>query len=188
MMVNTFFEGKVDQLVDVAKRFHAALSQAGIEYRIVGGFAVFLHVDRADPLKARLTRDIDAAVRRSDLEAIAQAVKPYGFEYRHAAGVDMIVDAREPQARSAVHLILASEKVRADYLYAVPDFEPVDPAEHGLMIAPVEHLVKMKLTSFRRKDQVHIEDMDQAGLITSEIEASLPEPLRERLAHIRATE
>ena len=177
MMVNTFFEGKVDQLVDVAKRFHAALSQAGIEYRIVGGFAVFLHVDRSDPLKARLTRDIDAAVRRSDLEAIAEAVKPYGFEYRHAAGVDMIVDAREPQARSAVHL-----RAIEPHLFASA------PAAHGLMIAPVEHLVKMKLTSFRRKDQVHIEDMDQAGLITPEIEASLPEPLRERLAHIRATE
>jgi len=39
MMVNTFFENKVDQLFEVAGRLAKALSQAGIEYRVVGGFA-----------------------------------------------------------------------------------------------------------------------------------------------------
>ena len=104
MMVNTFFEGKVDQLADLAKRFAAALTAAGIDYRLVGGFAVYLHVDRVSPENARLTRDIDVAIRRADLEAIAEAVKPFGFEYRHTAGVDMIVDANRPSGR-VVHLL-----------------------------------------------------------------------------------
>jgi len=45
----------------------------------------------------------------------------------------------------------------------------------------------MKLTSFRLKDKVHIQDLDGVGLITAEIEASLPEALRERLKEVRAT-
>jgi hypothetical protein len=44
----------------------------------------------------------------------------------------------------------------------------------------------MKLTSFRLKDQVHIQDLDSAHLITPEIEAALPEALRVRLAEVRA--
>jgi hypothetical protein len=46
----------------------------------------------------------------------------------------------------------------------------------------------MKLTSFRLKDRVHIQDMDGVGLITTEIEAGLPEALRQRLAEVRASE
>ena len=46
----------------------------------------------------------------------------------------------------------------------------------------------MKLTSFRMKDRVHIQDMDSVGLITPEIEAGLSDIFRARLAEIRATE
>ena len=45
----------------------------------------------------------------------------------------------------------------------------------------------MKLTRFRLKDKLHIQDMDGVGLITSEIEQALPETLRQRLAEVRAT-
>ena len=69
VLINAHYEKHVDQLVELAGRFAAALSQAGIEYRIVGGFAVYLHVNKVDPLAARLTRDIDAAIKRTDLEA-----------------------------------------------------------------------------------------------------------------------
>ena len=44
----------------------------------------------------------------------------------------------------------------------------------------------MKLISFRAKDEAHIKDLDEQGLITPEIEASLPPVLRERLATARA--
>jgi hypothetical protein len=46
----------------------------------------------------------------------------------------------------------------------------------------------MKLTSYRLKDRVHIQDMDAVGLITSEVAAGLPELLRSRLREVRATE
>jgi hypothetical protein len=46
----------------------------------------------------------------------------------------------------------------------------------------------MKLTSFRLKDQVHIKDLDEAGVITPELIAGLSPGLRERLTQVRAHE
>lgn len=188
MLVNTIFEEKVEKLWDIAKRLATALDAAGIPYRVVGGFAIFVHVERVDPISARLTRDVDVAVDRKDLERITSAVAGHGFKYRHAAGVDMLVDATEQRARTAVHFIFVNEKVRPDYLEPVPGFsEPTRTAE-GVLLAPVADLVCMKLTSFRMKDRVHVQDMDSVGLITPDIEASLSDPLRARLAEVRATE
>jgi hypothetical protein len=47
-------------------------------------------------------------------------------------------------------------------------------------------LVRMKLTSFRAKDEAHLKDLDEAGLITPELEADLSPILGERLAQVRA--
>jgi hypothetical protein len=58
----------------------------------------------------------------------------------------------------------------------------------GVLLAPVADLVRMKLTSFRLKDRVHLQDLDAVGLIAPEVEATLSEPLRERLREVRATE
>lgn len=42
----------------------------------------------------------------------------------------------------------------------------------------------MKLTSFRIKDQMHVKDLQEAGLITPEIERAMPAILRDRLAQV----
>jgi hypothetical protein len=93
----------------------------------------------------------------------------------------MLVDAKEPKARSAVHLV-ANENVRPRHVDSTPER-----SKKGYWIAPVADLVRMKLTSFRLKDKVHIQDLDAVHLITPEIEAALPQPLRGRLAEVRAT-
>lgn len=186
MFANTIFEGAVDQILDVAKRFSAALEQVGIAGRIVGGLAIYLHIDEVDPLAARLTRDVDVAINRQDLERMIKAVEPFGFRYQHVAGVDMFL-AGDNKARSAVHAVFVGEKVRPEYAEPVPGSEPIR-SQQGILIAPVADLVRMKLTSFRLKDKVHIQDMDSVGLITPEIEAGLSPLFRERLAEIRATE
>ncbi len=188
MLALTAYDRFVEQLFDVMKRFTMALSQAGIEYRVVGGVAIFLHVYERRPMAARLTNDIDVAVQRADLDSIVRAAESFGFIYRHAAGVDMLLDSTNPEKRSAVHMIFVREKVRANDMEPVPDFSPAVEAIEGALIAPVADLVRMKLTSFRLKDRVHIQDMDGVGLITPEMEAQLPEPLRQRLAQVRATE
>ena len=188
MLLFQAYDKHLEQLTDVARRACLALDGAGIPYRIVGGLAVFFHVHARDPLLARLTRDVDLAVNRADLSRIAETAKPLGLEYRHVAGVDMLVDATGSEARSAVHFVFAGEKVRSNYLEAVPQFSPTARSEGGFLLAPVSDLVKMKLTSFRLKDKTHLKDLDEAGLITPEIEAGLSEPLRERLKEVRASE
>lgn len=177
LLTITAYDAHVEQLRDTVRRLAEAFARAGIEYRVIGGLAVFFHVAVRDPGAARATRDVDVAVNRTDLAAIIEAVRPIGFVHRHAAGVDMLVDARHPSARSAVHLVFAREKVRPHYVEPVPDFSPV-------LLAPVADLVRMKLTSYRLKDRVHVQDLDAVGLI----EAQLSEPLRARLREVRATE
>jgi len=187
MLTATAYDHHVEQLLERIQQLHSMLTAAGIPYRIVGGMAVFIHVYERDPIRARLTSDVAAAVDRHNLLAIIEAAQRAGWIYRHAAGVDMLVDAAQPKARSSVHLVFLNEKVRPEYSEAVPASPPALTGE-GIALAPVADLVLMKLTSFRLKDRVHIQDLDGVGLITQEIEAHLPSLLRDRLAEIRATE
>jgi hypothetical protein len=186
MITAKAYSTHMDQLFERLKRLHAALGSAGIEYRVIGGLAVFLQVSLRKPGRGRTTEDVDIAIDRRELKRIAKAAEKFGFRYRHAAGLDMLVDAEEPRASTAVHMVFINEKVRPEYLEAVPGFSEPTRTEEGILLAPVADLVKMKLTSFRMKDQLHLKDLDSAHLITPEIEASLPEALRARLAEVRA--
>jgi hypothetical protein len=56
----------------------------------------------------------------------------------------------------------------------------------GLQLVPLPDLIRMKLTSFRAKDEAHLKDLDEAGLSTAAIEATLPPALAARLAQTRA--
>ncbi len=47
-------------------------------------------------------------------------------------------------------------------------------------------LVRMTLTSFRARDEAHLKDLDEAGLITPEVVAGLSPLLAARLAQTRA--
>lgn len=109
------------QLFDLAEVVNKAFSAAGIDYRVVGGLATYLYVEEALRDAGRLTKDIDIAVRRADLERIEAAVAPYGLKYRHTAGLDMLVQAESPSARRAVHMLFTGEKVKADSLEATPE-------------------------------------------------------------------
>ena len=181
MLTATAYDTHVEQLFDRIQQLHSLLTAAGIPYRIVGGMAVFIHVFERDPLRARLTSDVDAAIDRRNLPAVIEVARQAGWVFRHVEGVDMLTDEAQPRARSAVHLLFLNEKVRPEYAEAVQTRE-------GILLAPVVDLVRMKLTSYRLKDRVHIQDLDGVGLITPEIEAQLPELLRNRLAETRASE
>ena len=175
LYVNTFFEKRVEQFFDLAARVEAAFAAAGLEYRVIGDLAVYLYVEEAEPDAGRLTRDIDIAVRREDLERIARAVVPFGMQHRHVAGADMLVQTDAPSARRAVHLIFTGE---------IGPYRTL----HGVRLIPRAELVRMKLTSFQSKDETHLKDLDETGLITPEIEAGLLETLRARLGQVRARE
>jgi hypothetical protein len=182
------YDKHLEQLTAVAERVCHVLREAGIEYRIVGGLAVLFHVGSRDPLAARLTKDVDLAVNRADLPRIAEAARSLGLEYRHVAGVDMLVDAKAPKARSGIHLLFAGEKVRPSDLEPIPTFSEPTVNDMGVLLVSPAELVRMKLISFRQRDKTHIIDMDSVGLITPEIEAGLSEALRDRLQRVRAEE
>jgi hypothetical protein len=185
LFVNTFFEERLQDLFSLAARVEKAFGAAGLEYRVVGGLAAYLYVEEVELDAGRLTKDIDILVRRQDLPRIAEAVEPFGLEYRHAAGVDMLVQKGAPSARRAVHMIFEGEKVRPEYSEPAAKIGQGH-AIQGIPVISVADLVTMKLTSFRLKDQAHIQDLDEQGLITPEIEAGLSEFLRARLTHVRA--
>ncbi len=187
MLTATAYDTHVEQLFSRLHELHNLLTGAGIPYRIVGGLAVFLHVSERDPIRARLTSDIDAAVRRQDLESVIAAAQQIGWNFRHVAGIDMLVEGSEPKVRSAVHLVFLGEKVRPDYVEPVPASMPERTSE-GIFLAPVADLVRMKLTRFRLKDRVHIQDLDAVGLITPEIESQLSSFHQTRLAEVRSSE
>ena len=184
-LINAFFEERVEQLFEVAGLVERIFSSAGLEYRVVGGLAVYLYVEEVDPDAGRLTRDVDIAVRRADLAKIAEAAAAFGLRRRHVAGVDMLVRPDQPSARRAIHLVFAGEKVRTADPEPIPELGPAGRIR-GLRLIPVASLIRMKLTSFRAKDEAHLKDLDDAGLITSEVEAGLSPILADRLARTRA--
>jgi hypothetical protein len=184
VVVNQFFEKRVEQLIDMAELVERIFCSAGVEYRIVGGLAVYLYVEEVEPDAGRLTKDIDIAVRREDLDRIAQSAARFGMELRHVAGIDMLVHQDQPSARRAVHLVFSGEKVRPEYLAATPTLGPPK-LVRGFRLIPLADLVRMKLTSFRLKDQAHLKDLDDAGLISREIAESLSAELANRLVTIK---
>ncbi|MBI3862689.1 MAG: nucleotidyltransferase family protein [Planctomycetia bacterium] len=173
----------VEKVRDRLVRAAAALEQAGIPYAVTGGNAVAAWVSRVDEAAVRNTQDVDLLVRRGDIARVSAALESAGFIHRHAAGIDMFLDGPNAKARDAVHVLFAGEKVRPEYAYPATDVEPADQA-NGYRIVALESLVRMKLTSFRRKDQVHLIDMLDVGLIDATWLPKLPADLAARLQEL----
>lgn len=142
----------------------AALAAAGIPYAVAGGNAVAAWVSRVDEAAVRNTQDVDILLRREDLEATKAALESAGFVFRHVKSIDMFLDGPGAKARDAIHVVFAREKVAADNLAAAPDVTEVDTAG-PFHVVDLEPLVRMKLTSYRLKDRVHLLDMIGVGLI-----------------------
>ena len=160
-----------------------ALSQAKVPYAVAGGNAVAAWVSRVDEAAVRNTQDVDIVLRRGDLPAARKAMELAGFVYRHAAGIDMFLDGLEAKARDAVHIVFAAEKVRADYASPVPDVSESEETETFRLLS-LDALVRMKLTSFRDKDRVHLRDLIDVGLVDAGWVERVPGALRARLLEL----
>ena len=158
--------GAVEKVRQRLDRAVAALKAAGIPYAVAGGNAVAAWVSRVDEAAVRNTQDVDVLLRRSDLERAKSALTDAGFVFRHVKSIDMFLDGPNAKARDAIHVVFAGEKVKTDCLAASPDVTEVDDAG-PFVIVDLEPLVKMKLTSYRLKDRVHLLDMINVGLIDS---------------------
>ncbi len=164
-------------------RAASALENAGIPYAVAGGNAVAAWVSRVDEAAVRNTQDVDIVLRRSDLPAAKAAMTQAGFVYRHSSGIDMFLDGPKAKARDAVHIIFAGEKVRPEYPAAAPDVSESE-ATASFRILALESLVRMKLTSFRDKDRMHLRDLLDVGLIDGSWLPRLPQEFRARLQQL----
>jgi hypothetical protein len=153
----------------VRERLHratSALEAAGVPYAVTGGNAVAAWVARVDPAAVRNTQDVDILLRPADLPNAIVAMEAAGFVYRHSSGIDMFLDGAGSKARDAVHVLAAGVKVRKEYDLPAADVDESDSAPDGrYRHVNLDALVRMKLTSFRRKDQVHIQDLIDVGLV-----------------------
>jgi len=178
----------VDKVRDRLLRATGALKAAGIPYAVVGGNAVAAWVTRVDEAAVRYTQDVDILLRSIDLEPAKQAMAKTGFIYRHVKSIDMFLDGPEAKARDAVHVIFAGQKVNAADPCPAPDVTESELApDANFQHISLEPLVRMKLTSFRRKDQVHLQDMIDVGLIDASWVSRFPPELAERLQLILDT-
>lgn len=173
----------VERVRERLQRATAALEAAGIEYAVAGGNAVAAWVSRVDEAAVRNTQDVDILIRRAELPAARLALESAGFLFRHAAGIDMFLDGPGAKARDAVHVVMSGEKVRPSYLLAAPDVsESEKPGDFKIL--SLESLVRMKLTSFRDKDRMHLRDLISVGLIDAAWPERFPPELRDRLQRL----
>jgi hypothetical protein len=170
----------VEKVRERLRRAAAALDEAGVPYAVAGGNAVAAWVSRIDEAAVRNTQDVDILLRRSDLDAAATALARAGFVRRRVAGIEMFLDGPDAKARDAVHVVLAGEKVRPDYIAPAPDVSESEQAEFFRLLS-LEALVRMKLTSFRDKDRTHLRDLLEVGLLDASWLARLPAELGRRL-------
>jgi hypothetical protein len=181
--VNTLFEERLFGLIGILHKIADSLASDHIPYEVIGGLAVLIHVEEANPELTALTRDVDVMVRRSDLERIKSTSARHGFRFRHTAGIDMLVYGDTDSDRNAVHLIFSED-------FSTPPIASETKVVHDkeVMVVPVVDLVRMKLNAFRDQDRVHVRSLDAAGLITPDVERRLPAELLSRLQHVRETE
>ncbi len=170
----------VEKVRERLTRTARILRAARIPYAVVGGNAVAAWVSRVDEAAVRNTQDVDILLRRSDLPAAITAMEAEGFVYRHAGGIDMFLDGPGAKARDAVHVVFAGEKVRAEYAAPAPEVDDIDDGG-DFSVLSLAALVRMKLTSYRRKDQMHLLDFIEVGLVDATWPARLEPELGERL-------
>ena len=148
----------VEKVRERLERATSVLERAGVPYAVVGGNAVAAWVSRVDEAAVRNTQDVDILLRRADLERAKKVLAEAGFVYRHVAGIDFFLDGPQAKARDALHVVFAGEKVKQEYSQPAPDVSESE-ATGPFRVLELAALVRMKLTSFRRKDQMHLLDM-----------------------------
>ena len=173
----------IEKVQDRVLRLSKAMAPTGIPYAVIGGNAVGYWVAQVNEAAVRFTRDVDVLIRREDLPSVTKAMEAAGFRYRHVRGIDMFLDGPQTKVADAVHLLFAGEKVRPTDLVATPSVEESIPGA-TFQVLGLEALVRMKLTSYRLKDQTHLDDMLQVGLIDKSLKEQLPIELAERFQDI----
>lgn len=176
-------ERAVEKIQERLERTASTLEAAGIPYAIIGGNAVRAWVAQADEAAVRTTRDVDILLRRDDWPAAREAMERAGFIYRHVKSIDMFLDGPGAKARDAVHVLFAGEKVRPDDPVPTPDVSESEEIQQHRTLK-LDALVRMKLTSYRDKDRMHLRDMIDVELIDATWRDRFPPELSQRLQEL----
>lgn len=157
-----------------------ALEAAQIPFAVAECQAVRTWIDRVEPSATRYSPEIELLINRADILSAAVALNDAGLQQQEINGRIAFVESEQPAARDAVHIIFAREKIRPEYELAAPDLSNID-REGDYPILGLRELAQMKLTSFRTKDQMHLRDLIDIGLLDASWPERFPESLGTRL-------
>jgi hypothetical protein len=166
----------MEQLIMRLKTICGALQSASIPYMVDGDTAIFLHMKDARHGFPHVRRKAAVVVELPFVARLVEVLSGLGFQVQHS-GTDMEVAQSNGEYPA-----------RITFFQCVPGSLEDSVRVDGLSVASVARLVLNELTRFRLEDRLYVRDLDQARLITPEIEASLSDALRARLAEVRATE
>jgi hypothetical protein len=179
----------IESVKNRLERATFALASVGVKYAVVGGNAVAAWVSRVDAAAVRNTRDVDILLRREDMDRARAALESAGFVHRRvaslgkAAAMDVFLDGPDAKVREAIHILWAGEKAVPDAIEPTPELGLTERGD-GFELIPLDDLVRMKLTSFRDKDRMHLRDLLSVGLLDESWPARFPGLLAERLRMI----
>lgn len=181
------FSIAIERVERLLRTITHSLHAAGIRYAVTGDHAVTAWVASKDADAARTSKDLELLVERCDLARVDDAVRDAGFFFDTVGEITVLLEKADPVPSRGVHILFAGEKVRPPDAHPAPTLDATVVAEAGYRVVDLGSLLTMKLTAFRRHDQVHIEDMIRVGLITPEIRAQIPTDLLPRLEEIERT-
>jgi hypothetical protein len=170
----------VELVQERLNRACAALGQARVPYAVIGGNAVAAWVATIDDGAVRNTRGVDLLLAEEDLPAASEALQAAGFVRDEVLDTIVFLDGPDGKPSQGLHILLAGRKVNPDYVSAAPAVQCAVEINQKQVLG-LEALVEMKLNSFRRKDQTHLQDMIQLGMIDQSWRSRFPPLLGERL-------
>ena len=174
----------MDKVAERLQRAKGALEAASIPYAVIGGNAVMAWIATADESAIRPTQDVDMLVDEERFDDVKKAMAGAGFVYRKLVGINMFLDGPKGKPREAIHVVFGGRKVMPDYAVEAPRPSESVQSKLEFRVLTLEALVRMKLTSYRLKDQVHLQDLVSVGLVTETWPEKYSPPLRERLQKI----
>ena len=95
----------------------------------------------------------------------------------------MFLDGPAASARDAVHVLVASEKVRPDDVLPAAEVTETDQAA-DFRVVSLEALVRMELTAFRGENGMQVRDLMTVGLVDETWLDRVSPLLRDRLQQL----
>lgn len=152
------------------------MEEAGVPYLVDGSLAVYLHVDHAGRGFANTTRDADVAFHCDGVQRVEDILRRIYLRYEILhGGFSISLEADGPFEGGTIRMFSCVGSAVANST-RFPS---------GIKVVTARDFIRAKLERASLEDQLYIKNLDGARIVTPEIEESLPETLRAKLAKIR---